>query len=58
MTEKNRMRLALATGYALRTVARWAKGGHVSDTTNQELLKAASELGIVRENEVVDGKAK
>jgi hypothetical protein len=48
---KDRIKLVQATGYNLSTVGRWARGEHVSESTNRQLLKACSELGLRRENE-------
>jgi DNA-binding transcriptional regulator YiaG len=52
MKQTDRMRLALETGISLSTVAKWDKGDGVSESMDRALLKASSELGMVRENEV------
>lgn len=52
MTTRDRMRLALATGYGLNTVIRWDKGVKTSAATDKALMRAASELGLIKENEI------
>lgn len=51
MKTKDRVRIAAATGCSLVTVIKWDKGGSVSDATDRNLTRAASELGISKENE-------
>lgn len=51
MKTKDRVRVAAATGCSLVTVIKWDKGGSVSEATNRNLTRAASELGIAMENE-------
>jgi hypothetical protein len=45
------MQLVLATGISLSTVAKWDKGGPVSESIDRTLLRTSSELGLKPENE-------
>jgi phage terminase Nu1 subunit (DNA packaging protein) len=50
VTKENRLKLALETGFSLRTIEKWSQGKPVSESTDRALLKAASELGLAPEN--------
>jgi len=52
LTHRQRMELSLKTGLALSTVTKWDHGKDVTESTDRTLLRAASELGYLPENEV------
>ena len=47
MTQRERMRMALETGFSLMTVTKWDQGKTVAESTGKALTKAAKELGIL-----------
>lgn len=51
MKTKERMRLSIATGISLTTIAKWDRGEEVRESTDISLKRACSELGLIKENE-------
>lgn len=51
MEKRDRLRLALETGFTLQTIVKWERGGKVAYPTEIALMRAASELGLIREDE-------
>lgn len=52
LSQKQRIELYQATGVSISTIVKWSRGGKVLPSIDATLLKASSELGLKRENEV------
>jgi hypothetical protein len=46
VTKENRLKLALETGFSLRTIEKWSDGKKVAESTDRALKKASSELEL------------
>jgi hypothetical protein len=44
VTKEIRLKLALETGFSLRTIEKWAQGQQVSESTDRALKKASESL--------------
>lgn len=44
VTKENRLKLALETGFSLRTIEKWSQGEKVAESTDRALKKASNEL--------------
>lgn len=51
MNSRDRMKLAIESGFALATVIKWDQGKQVTDSTETALTKAAKEFGFERSSE-------
>lgn len=49
MKERDRLRLALETGFSTKTVSNWQSGKRVNESTHRSLSDACEKLGIVVE---------